>query len=257
MPLYWKNLTGTVALVSILSACSATQEVTTPEEPAQKPETPAAEAPEASAETAVVAEPAPAIPEERVFKVNGEASLVEIRVYREGRLARLSHNHIISSKDLQGSVILARDIRNSSLDLQLPVTTLIVDDPALRQEAEKDFNTAVAESDIEGTRTNMLGEKVLDAKNFPKIRVRAKVAGGKLPVLELDASLRILGISNSLKIPVKVETDGDQLTASGIFDIHQSEFGMKPFSTLVGALKVKDKLTIRFRIVARKRAPTD
>lgn len=252
MPLYWKNLGGAMLLVSILSACSATQEMTTPEEPVQKTETPAAEAPEASAEKAVAAEPAPAIPEERVFKVNGEASLVEIRVYHEGRLARLGHNHIISSKDLQGTVILTRNIHNSSLDLQLPVATLIVDDSSLRQEAGKDFNTTVAESDIEGTRTNMLGEKVLDAKHFPKIRVRAKVAGGKLPVLALDASLRILGISNSLKIPVKVETRGDQLTASGIFEVHQSKLGMQPFSTLVGALKVKDKLTIRFRIVARE-----
>ncbi len=249
MPLYWKNLVGTMLLVSILSACSATREMTTPEEPAQKTETPVAEAP---AEKAVAAEPAPTIPEERVFKVNGEASLVEIRVYREGRLARLGHNHIISSKDLQGTVILARNIRNSSLDLQLPVATLIVDDSALRQEAGKDFNTTVDESDIEGTRTNMLGEKVLDAKHFPKIRVQAKVTGGKLPVLELDASLRILGISNSLKIPAKVEVRGDQLTASGIFEVHQSKFGMQPFSTLVGALKVKDKLTIRFRIVARE-----
>ncbi len=246
------NLAILLATLSILFGCSATREVTVPEEPVQQAEIPVEDAPEKPVETAVAAEPAPVIPEERVYKVNGADSLVEIRVYREGRLAHLGHNHIISSRDLRGIIILARDVGNSTLDLQLPVATLVVDDPTLRQASGKDFATELSEADIEGTRTNMLGAKVLDAERFPQVQVRAKVAGGKLPVLELDASVRLLGISRPLKIPVKVELDGDQLTANGIFDIHQTEFGLKPFSTLVGALTVKDKLTIRFRIVARE-----
>ena len=187
-----------------------------------------------------------------MFKVDGKASLVEIRVYREGRLAHLGHNHIISSRDLQGSIVLAPNVEDSTVDLRLPVASLVVDDPALREAAGKDFEAKLTESDIEGTRTNMLGPRVLYMERYPQVRVRATVAGGKLPVLQLDTSVRILGVSHSHRIPVTVKTEGEQLRASGIFDTHQSKFGMQPFSTLVGALKVQDKLSVRFRIVARE-----
>ena len=248
-----KCAVAALLMMWILAGCAAIQKTTAPE-PAEA-ETPTQQPPpEAPAEKEPAVEPEPAPPRERVFKVEGKDSLVEIYVYREGRLAHLGHNHVISSRDLQGTVTVSPTIEDSRLDLRLPVATLVVDDPALRKAAGKDFDTPLNESDIEGTRTNMLGVKVLDAKQFPMVRVQAKVADGALPVLQLDTSVRVLGMDHSQRIPVKVEIAGNLLTASGIFDVRQSDFGMKPFSTLVGALTVKDKLTIRFRVAARETA---
>ncbi len=253
MHMFRKSAAAALILTWILSGCSAFQKTAEQESP-EVAETPAQAVPEEPAEQEPAAEPQPAPPRERLFKVDGQASLVEIFVYREGRLAHLGHNHIISSKSLQGTVTVAPKIEDSSLDLQLPVASLIVDDPALRKAAGKDFQTPLSESDIEGTRNNMLGVKVLEAKKFPTVQVHARVAGGTLPVLKLDADVRVLGISNSLRVPVKVEIGDDRLTASGIFDVHQTKLGITPFTTLVGALKVKDKLTVRFHIVARDTA---
>jgi len=36
------------------------------------------------------------------------------------------------------------------------------------------------------------------------------------------------------------------------FRIHQSEFGIEPFSALNGGLRVRDALDIRIRLVARR-----
>ena len=43
----------------------------------------------------------------------------------------------------------------------------------------------------------------------------------------------------------------DGLAASGEFTLLQSDFGIEPYSTLFGAIAVQDRVTVRFRIVAR------
>ena len=92
-----------------------------------------------------------------------ESSLLTIHVYRDGRLKRLGHNHVISSTQLSGLV--DRD----GADLFLAVATLAVDDPALREAAGARFDTTPKPADIEATRRNLLGPKLLDAAN-PSVR---------------------------------------------------------------------------------------
>jgi hypothetical protein len=54
-------------------------------------------------------------------------------------------------------------------------------------------------------------------------------------------------------VPVVAAVNGDRLTASGEFEILQTDFGIKPFSVALGALEVKDRLLVRFKLVASQR----
>jgi hypothetical protein len=60
-------------------------------------------------------------------------------------------------------------------------------------------------------------------------------------------------VSREVQVPVRIAAEGAKLTASGEFDILQTEFGIKPFSVALGALEVQDKLHIKFSVVAEKR----
>src|SRR6266487_3578271 len=95
-----------------------------------------------------------------VFRVDSRESLVVIEVRRGGSLARLGHDHVVASHEVGGYV--APD--DGRADLVVALARLAVDEPALR--AEAGFDTQPGESDIEGTRANML-EKVLEAEKFP------------------------------------------------------------------------------------------
>src|SRR6266852_3439961 len=95
-----------------------------------------------------------------VFRVDSRESLVVIEVRRSGSLARLGHDHVVASHEVGGYV--APD--EGRADLVVALARLAVDEPALR--AEAGFDTQPTESDIEGTRANML-EKVLEAEKFP------------------------------------------------------------------------------------------
>src|SRR2546427_11839535 len=92
-----------------------------------------------------------------VFRVDPAESLVVIEVRRSGSLARLGHDHVVASHEVGGYV--APD--EGRADLYVALARLAMDEPALR--AGAGFDTQPTESDIQGTRANML-EKVLEAE---------------------------------------------------------------------------------------------
>src|SRR6266699_1745501 len=95
-----------------------------------------------------------------VFRVDSRESLVVIEVRRSGSLARLGHDHVIASHEVTGYVAPGE----GRADLYIVLAHLAVDEAALRGEAG--FDPQPTESDIEGTRSNMLA-KVLEADKFP------------------------------------------------------------------------------------------
>ena len=186
---------------------------------------------------------------EPVYRVDPRASMLIVYVYRGGSLARLGHDHVISSGDLQGYVMIAGDSSPSRADLYLAVADMTVDDPELR--AEAGFDTQLSEKDIEGTRANMLN-KVLDASTYPYLELSAAVAMGAPPRVLLDAELTWHGTTRRITVPANVEIEGDRLSASGAFELWQSAFGIEPFSVLGGALRVEDRIDVRFELRATR-----
>ena len=64
--------------------------------------------------------------------------------------------------------------------------------------------------------------------------------------------LRVRDVQTRLELPVNVEQrDALTLVASGEATLRQSQFGLVPFSVMMGALQVQDEMQLQFRIVAR------
>jgi len=207
---------------------------------APEPVAPPADAPEEfpAAEYARAAEAG-----EAVYRVDGKRSLVIARVHRDGALARLGHDHVVSSRNLGGFVLLAADGAADRADLYLPLASLEVDDPALR--AAEGLGEPLDEDDVAGTRSNMF--RVLDADAHPFAVVHATRDGQAM-----KATLELNGEARELDARIDVETRGDMLRASGAFTIDHADFGLVPFSLLGGALAVREDIDIRFDIVAER-----
>ena len=186
------------------------------------------------------------------LEVDTGASLLQVFVYRDGPMARLGHNHVVSTTALSGEVVLDRDGGLSRLQLVLPVASLEVDRPELRAAAGPDFPGEVPVADREGTRQNLLGEAFLDAARYPEIRLASGLApaSGVEGAVRLAVEATVRGGSYSLEVPVTVTRDGDQLEATGEISLSHGELGLKPFSVMGGLLSVRDELRLSFRIVA-------
>ena len=207
--------------------------------------------PPAPAPSVPSAPPAPSeVPGATIYRIDPQASVLNILVYRGGTLARLGHNHVVSSKSLSGRVWMHPQLAKSGFEVAFPVADLIVDDPESRRAAGDEFPPEIPDADKQGTRKNMLRAEVLDAENHPRVEVKSVKIEGSLPALQATARVTIKQATRDVVVPVQVTVNGNRLTAKGEFAILQTEFGMKPFSVALGALEVKDRLDVRFTIVA-------
>jgi polyisoprenoid-binding protein YceI len=189
------------------------------------------------------------------YVVDAARSDVHWLVYKAGALARLGHNHTVAIGDLSGSIAVnSADLAKSQFDLEFRVANLVVDNAALRATLGADFASVPSENDVEGTRKNMLSERVLDGEKHPQIRISGSgpVAAGSAQ--ELAVKVEMLGRTIDLKVPTEVTIDGEQLRAKGEFELNHADLGMKPFTALAGALQVGEKLSFTYDITARRAA---
>ncbi len=71
-------------------------------------------------------------------------------------------------------------------------------------------------------------------------------APGAPGIYQLVGKFTLHGTEKDLQIKAKLDASGlkGQMTLTGSFKIKQSEYGIKPYSTLGGAVKVSDELDI-------------
>lgn len=191
-------------------------------------------------------------PGSREYRVVAEESLLQILVYRGGAMAKLGHNHVIASHNLAGVVYLTDDLLQTRFDVSFPVADLTVDEPALREQAGPDFPPSVPQSARIGTRNNLLSEAVLDAAQFPTIRLRAIDVVATATSFEAGVEITIKDQTRQVRVPVEVERSDGQIIARGEIPLKQSELGLKPFTVGLGALVVLDDMKVRFELTARE-----
>jgi polyisoprenoid-binding protein YceI len=128
---------------------------------------------------------------------------------------------------------------------------MIVDDPEARRAAGSEFPPDVPDADREATRGNML-RAVLDAERFPVITLRSVSIAGPPTNPQVMARITIRNASRDVLLQPTVSIETDRLIVRGELDLLQSDFGIKPFSAVLGALTVQDRLHVKFDVVARR-----
>ena len=91
--------------------------------------------------------------------------------------------------------------------------------------------------------------KSLDAGRFPTISFQADDIEQTDDGYRLSGTLEIHGTSRGCVVDLRVEDLGGAWRMSGEADVRQTEFGVKPYSMLMGAMKVADIVTVAFTAV--------
>jgi len=182
------------------------------------------------------------------YRVDSAASEVRILVYRGGTMARLGHNHVVSSKHVTGELQLHSDLSRSQLSLSMPVASLIVDDSQARAAEGADFAAEVPQEAREGTHKNLVSSAVLDVERFPEIKLQSVAVSGTRDTPSMVMRITIKGVARDVVVLAEVQEEGNRLVVEGEFAVQQSDFGIKPLSVALGALVVQDKLRIRFHL---------
>lgn len=219
-----------IVLLALLSGCALPPKVPPPAAPS-------------------IAVVAPSGPYERYEIV---ASHVEIRAFRDGPMAQLGHNHLISSDALAGTIDLRNPPKYTRFSFELPLASLVVDDPALRSRAGTDFAKEVPQADRDGTRRNMQGPSVLDAERQPVLRLTAESMDGGPTDFVARVRVGMRGEERIISVPVTVQIKDGRISVHANFKLHHADLGLTPFTIALGALRVRDEIAIDCRLDARR-----
>lgn len=180
------------------------------------------------------------------------SSRLEIRVYRDGPMQRLGHNHVIVSEALGGTIRLRQPLVESGFVLALPLDSLVLDDSVARGQAGSDFAAPVPPKDREATRRNMLGEQVLDAARQDVVCLVTEALSAAPGALEARVRVSLRGEEHVVTVPFTIEIEGASLTAQAGFELTHGALGLAPFTVALGALRVRDDIEFHLRLEARR-----
>jgi polyisoprenoid-binding protein YceI len=172
----------------------------------------------------------PLLPPGRHSLGPGNASL-EVRTYREGVAAKAGHDLSIDVTRWEATLEVAGEPAGWTIELDADPRSLEI------REGLRGVKPLTERDRVEIRRN--IDEKVLGDHpiRFRSTGVRA-AQGGRLTV---DGELAMAGSTGPLSAQLSVEEQGG---ISGTIPLRQSQWGIKPYRGLMGALKVRDEIEI-------------
>lgn len=186
------------------------------------------------------------------YTIDKDASHVDIVVRSDGPLA---HDHVFTVSSIDGLVWLGNTSMELGFDLSFPVDELVADDPQARAAAGEFAPSRIARAERNAVRRTMLGPRVLDSRRFPVIKLKSLRMTGNVQDPQLSVLVTIRDISREVALAPSVVVAGPRLIASGQFEIRQSDFGIHPLSVALGAVRIEDRLRVKFVLAADEKSP--
>jgi polyisoprenoid-binding protein YceI len=163
------------------------------------------------------------------YKLGPDNATLRVKTGRHGAAAKAGHDLVIEVKSWEATLNVAEDASGSSLELTADPTSLHVVEGVGGMQALGDDDKA----DIRKT----IDKDVLKQKTIEFTSSGVSESGGDLAV---TGELSMGGKSK----PVDFVVSGDGGKVSGSAKVNQSDWGIKPYSALFGALKVNDEVTV-------------
>jgi polyisoprenoid-binding protein YceI len=180
------------------------------------------------------------------WTLDAAAGELTVRTGVAGRAARMGHRLTLAMTRWQAGVNWV-DGEPSTAELVVEVDSLQV----LRGEGGVKGLSGPEKS---VARSNAL--KSLSASRFPQIRFLADVIAKTEDGYRLQGTLHIRGNARPHTVDLHTDDLGDSWRLTAESTVRQSDFGVKPFSMLVGSLRVADEVTVCFTAL-RRAAPDD
>ena len=187
---------------------------------------------------------------------------------REGMASGLAHRHIVVASEPSVSLMMTfpQDAAKSnpqlptggSADIKINVKSLIVDDVDASEQirgllVEHGVWNATADhvepSVREKVTANMQDESQLDAEHFPTITgsgtfTDCQQASALAAVCKLHLTVTIHGTPVTKDLDLKLSRDSAGMTGQFAGAFKFTEFGIKPYSAMLGAIRVSDEFSL-------------
>ena len=163
-----------------------------------------------------------------IHRLGPENASLQVKTYREGMAAKVGHDLVIEVTRWDATV----DLTAATVELNADARSLEVRDGVRGLKPLTDKDRSEIHKNID--------DKVLKGQPiaFRSTAVRLSEAGGPFVV---DGQLTMAGKTRPVTAQLHVDADG---RVGGTIPLTQSDWGIKPYRGLMGALKVRDSLEI-------------
>ena len=174
-------------------------------------------------------------PDSTVYRIHPGSRLV-VKTGKAGLFGFAGHTHVIRARAISGRLVYHPGKSTSYLRIVVPTDSLEVLTPP---------DTAEIRRVTKSMRT-----EVLHPDKHPQMTFAADSLGAKSGRMEIPLAVTLEGVTRTVPVTADVAIGPDSITARGSFSAKQTDFGIKPYSGGAGTVKVADRVTFCFDLVA-------
>jgi polyisoprenoid-binding protein YceI len=167
-----------------------------------------------------------------------EHGQIRLRTFRDGLAAQAGHDLIIEISRWSGELAVGDDLAPTSLEVRIDMGSLVVREGTggLKPLTDRD------KREIAVTARKVLAADRHPEATFTAAGFTAAADGGGG---EISGTLTLAGRSQPIRLQVNESGSGGYLATASVV---QTQFGIKPYSGFLGALKVRDAVEVRAEV---------
>lgn len=165
-----------------------------------------------------------------------------IRTSVEGRAARFGHALTLTFGEWSATIHFESD-RAARVEVSVDVSSL---------EVTEGRGGATPLTDIDRALIRRTALKSLGTSSDPTSTFVSTAVDGNESDYQLKGELTIAGKHQTVEIEVGVTENPNSWSIVGKLDLLQSDFGIKPYSAILGSLKVTDRVDVHLTVEAKK-----
>jgi polyisoprenoid-binding protein YceI len=170
-----------------------------------------------------------------VYRIHPGSRLV-VKTGKAGLFGFAGHTHVIRARAVSGRLVYHPGKPTSYLRLVVPTDSLEVLTPPDTAEIRKV--------------TKAMRTEVLHPDKHPQMTFAAESLGARGGRMEIPLAVTLEGVTRTVPVTADVTIGRDSIRAQGSFSAKQTDFGIKPYSGGGGTVKVADRVTFCFDLVA-------
>lgn len=168
------------------------------------------------------------------MQIGPDDGVLQVRTGVAGSAAAMGHNLVLAVDEWTIEVRMRRRLPTS--------VTLTAQLASLRVESGTGGIKPLTARDRDTIRGNALG--ALHAREHPEVTFESSAIRVEPDALHVAGTLTIHGTARPLAVVVAIERPDGRIRAHCEAPVRQSEFGVKPYSAMLGQLRVADEVRV-------------
>jgi polyisoprenoid-binding protein YceI len=162
---------------------------------------------------------------------------IVLMTFRDGLASQAGHDLTIEPARWSGELVVGDDLAPTSLEVRIDMGSLVVSDASggLKPLTDRD------KREIAVTARKVLGADRNPEATFAASAFEPGAAGGGA----VTGTLTLAGRSRPLRLDISESSPGSYEAKTSVT---QSDFGIKPYSGFLGALKVRDSVSVQAEV---------